>query len=159
MKRIAAVVVIAVICFAFMLTMIMASMVAPDSTDNPNKYGYITLEMVSIDLANERATVTATYTTDEAISLLVSVMGKDDLKKKLTAMLKFNNIRFVEVNTDHMIGVIDGASIDYGDGSYWFPEHEFAIIVPELLIKTPQATRSYNQTKVFPNGIGYFSTY
>lgn len=159
MKRIAAVVVIAVICFAFMFAIIMASTVAPETTDNPSKYSYITLKNVTIDLVNEQATITANYTIDEGVSLLVSVMGKDDLRSKLTTMLNFEeDIHFIAVDTDHMTGVIYGASFDYGDGSYWFSEHEFGILIPELIVNTPQASRNYTQTRVFPDGIGYFST-
>jgi hypothetical protein len=52
--------------------------------------------------------------------------------------------------------VLDDASLNYQDGSYWFPEHEFGIVIPFLSVNTPQTTREYSMTKIFPDGIGHF---
>ena len=71
-------------------------------------------------------------------------------------MLNFEDARFVETGMDHARILVRGVSIDYGDNSYWFPEHEFGITLANVTLITPQFSRTYNETTVIPNGIGFF---
>jgi hypothetical protein len=53
---------------------------------------------------------------------------------------------------------VEDAALSYGKGIYWYPSHEFNIVIPTLSVKTPQVTRNFAMTKEFPSGIGYFTT-
>ncbi|MDD4299948.1 MAG: hypothetical protein PHO78_04760, partial [Methanomicrobium sp.] len=52
--------------------------------------------------------------------------------------------------------VVDKPSIDNGDGSLWYPRKEIRAVVPEIVVKTPRATRSLSNTREIP-GMGYFA--
>jgi hypothetical protein len=143
--------------YILVITLLLAALVAPVLAEDVGRYSYIVVEDVRINLVNDRATIEVDYSIDEGIRFLVMLLGKNDMKIKLEHILNFDNARFREAELDHAVLVIDEASYDYGDGSYWFPEHEFNIIIPKVTVNTPQATRNHTITKTFPNGIGYFA--
>ncbi|MDT8358386.1 MAG: hypothetical protein RQ758_07790 [Methanomicrobiaceae archaeon] len=139
-----------------MVVLLCTLSVGPVTAAEIGRLSYITVQQVKIELRNEQATIDVQYKIDEGIDLLVLLIGKADLKKKLQKILLYEGAEFQAVDLDHAILVIDDASFDYGDGSYWFPEHTFGMILPEIVIRTPQTTRSFTITSQFPNGIGYF---
>lgn len=139
-----------------MVVLVCTLSVGPVMAAEIGRVSYITIQQVEIELRNEQATIDVKYKIDDGIDLLVLLIGKADLKKKLQKILLYEDAEFQVVDLDHSILVINDASFDYGDGSYWFPEHRFGMVLPEIVIRTPQSTRSYTITNEFPNGIGYF---
>lgn len=137
------------------LGILLLGMISPALAGDIGRYSYITVENIEINLVNERASVDVYYTIDDGIQLLVMLLGKSDLKNKLTKIVNYDG-EFQLVELDHAVLIVEGASEDYGDGSYWFPEHTFGIIVPELTVQTPQVTRTYYLTDEFSSGIGHF---
>lgn len=121
-----------------------------------NRYSYLTMDSVGITLSGTQATVVAEYRIDQGIRPLVAVFGRGDLHRKVQRVLGFENGRVVELSLDRAVLAVDGASMDYGEGSYWFPAHTFGLVVPSLTVSSPQDTRTFNQTDTFPRGMGYF---
>jgi hypothetical protein len=140
------------------LAMIIGGLICPVVAADAGRYSYITVETVEIRLDNDRAVIDVNYRVDEGIQLLVLLIGKSDLKNKLNDIIKLDDARFKELELNHAVLVVDESSYNYGDGSYWFPEHEFGIIIPKLRVVTPQTIRTFEMTRSFPGGIGYFGT-
>ncbi len=138
------------------ILLLLCGMTAPVCAADTSRYSYIMVESVEIDLNNKQAEIQVSYEIDDGIELVVVLLGKSDLKKKLKTVLAFDEIRFQEVELDHAVLLIEDASFDYGDGSYWFPEHRFGIMIPELTVKSPQTERTFEMTDEFPKGMGYF---
>ncbi|NYT06033.1 MAG: hypothetical protein GKC04_06655 [Methanomicrobiales archaeon] len=140
------------------LLLIVGGLMVPVSGAEPGRYSYITVESVQINLVNDRATIEVWYSIDEGVQFLVVLLGKSDLKDKLTSILLVEDARYRVIELDHAVLVVEGVSYNYGDGSYWFPEHAFGTTIPDLIVRTPQSVRHLTDTGVFPNGIGYFET-
>ncbi|HIH02908.1 MAG TPA: hypothetical protein HA263_03330 [Methanoregulaceae archaeon] len=121
-----------------------------------NRYSYLSVDRVAINLSGTQATIVADYHIDQAIRPLVAIFGRGDLHQKVRRVLGFENARVVELSLDRAELVVDNASMDYGEGSYWFPAHTFGVVVPSLTVSSPQDTRLLTQTDAFPRGIGYF---
>jgi len=111
--------------------------VSPVLSAESGRISYISIDHIDIELVDDVATINVDYRIDDIVSYLVMLLGKSDLK--------YNAIL-----------VVRGISYDYGDGSYWFPEHQFGIILPEIVVKTPQISRNFTNTDIIPHGIGYF---
>lgn len=62
------------------------------------------------------------------------------------------------VNLSDAEFVVDQASYSYGNGIFWFPSHQFNVVIPKLTITTPQVVQNYANTNVFSDGVGYFET-
>ena len=139
-----------------MLVILICAMVAPALAMEDQRYSYITVHKMEITVQNNRATITVDYTIDEGIRVLVLLLGKSDLKSKLLKMVNYDNAYFEEVGLDHAVIIVDDASDDYGEGIYWFPEHSFNVLLPELRVRTPQTIRDYSMTREFSGGIGHF---
>jgi hypothetical protein len=136
--------------------LLLGGMIMPAMAGDVGRYSYINVHSVNINLENEKATIDIFYTVDDGIRFLVLLLGKSDMKNKLLMVADFENANFQSVDLDHAVLVINNASNDNGDGSYWFPEHKFGIVIPKLVVKTPQVTRTFLVTDEFPNGIGHF---
>ena len=54
--------------------------------------------------------------------------------------------------------VVNNASYWYGDEIYWYPAHQFNVVIPKLTVESPQVMRNYTNTNLFPDGMGYFET-
>lgn len=141
------------VCIALLLIF---ALLMPLSAANNNKFSYITLEEVDIELDGSTATISVDYEIDDIVSLLVLLLGKGDLKNKIDYILNFEDAKFSDLSMDHASVVVDGASYDYLDGTFWFPTHQFNAEIPRLKVKSPQAYRIFNDTKVFPQGMGFF---
>lgn len=145
---------VAMVCLFICLSYICTPVAATEM----NRYSYLTVERMVISLEGDQATVTLDYTIDEAVELLVLFLGKSDLQDKVTDILNFENPRFRELSLDRSVMVVDHVALDYQDGTYWFPAHQFDVVVPHLIVRTPQAIREFENVSHFPDGIGYFES-
>lgn len=141
------------VCISLLLII---ALLMPFSAAQDNKYSYITIEEVDIQLAGSTASISIDYEIDSIVSLLVLLLGKGDLKNKIDYILNFEDAKFNDLGMEHATVVVEGASYDYLDGTFWFPTHQFNAEIPKLKVSSPQATRIYNNTKTFPQGMGYF---
>ncbi|HVP95832.1 hypothetical protein [Methanoregula sp.] len=130
--------------------------IAPAAAANDQRYGYITLDSVQIQLHNDTALVDMHYTVDEGTRIIFFLLGKQDLRNKLTTILNYNNAQMEYVNLSDAEFVVDQASYSYGNGIYWFPTHQFNVVIPKLTVTSPQIVRNYTNTNLFPDGMGYF---
>ncbi|MDG6256309.1 MAG: hypothetical protein QCH35_01790 [Methanomicrobiaceae archaeon] len=140
------------------LILLLSGAVTPAMAADTGRYGYITVEQVDIYLVNDKATVDISYKIDDGIQFIVLLLGKSDLRTKLEYIVDYNGAEFKKIELDHAVLEIENASIDYNDGSYWFPEHEFGITLPRLVITTPQVKKEFTNTSVLPTGVGHFKT-
>ncbi len=141
----------ALLCL-FMLLLVAGGASAAET----NHYSYLSIDRVAINLSGTQATVVADYHIDPGIRPLVAIFGRGDLHQKVRRVLGFEDARVIELSLDRAELVVDKASMDYGEGSYWFPSHSFGVVVPSLTVSSPQDTRQFNQADVFPRGMGYF---
>ncbi|TAJ44657.1 hypothetical protein [Methanofollis fontis] len=137
------------------LLLILSVVVAPAAATD-GRYSYITVTSVDVALENENATVTLTYTIDEGIQILVHFLGMSDLRTKVIDIANFKNAEILEIDMEHAVLLVPGAGLDYGEGAYWFPKHEFGVAVPVLTVTSPQDSRTFTNTTDFPRGMGYF---
>jgi hypothetical protein len=130
----------------------------PASAANNDKYGYITIQSVDISLDGDKATIKVDYILDEPTRVIVLLLGKQDLKTRLLTVLNYDDaeVKAIDLNSAEL--VVDDVSYSYGRGVYWFPEHVFNVMVPDLRVTTPQVVREYSSVEGIPNGIGYFDT-
>ncbi len=140
------------------LCLVLFGITAPVLAVNEEKYGYITVQSVDINLVKDGAEIQINYTLDEPTRLLVLLLGKQDLKNRLLRVLNFDDAKVTYIEMDQARLQVDDVSYDYGRGIYWFPEHKFNVIIPSLTVRTPQLTREYIYTDNISNGIGYFDS-
>jgi hypothetical protein len=134
----------------------MLSLALPVLAANEQKYGYVSVENVDITLEKGLANVDIEYSLDEPTRLIVFLLGKQDLKNRILKVLNFDDAEVVKIEMDHANLIVEDVSYNYGRGIYWFPSHQFNVVIPTLRITTPQITREYSETNTIPNGIGYF---
>lgn len=128
----------------------------PVMAANDERYSYITINDMTISLDKDQANIKVNYTIDTGTQLIVYLLGKQDLKNKLLKVLNYEDatVKNVEMNSAEI--QINDISYDYGKGIYWFPEHEFNVVIPTLRVVSPQVTREYRNTKKFSDGMGFF---
>ena len=136
---------------------LVSALVAPAFAAGEERYSYITVKDVTVQLEKEDAVITMNYTIDSGIGFLVILLGKSDLKQKALDILNFNDTIVQRLDLEHIEVRVKGVSDDYGQGSYWFPAHRFGVVVPSLTIITPQDIRCYENVREFPDGLGYFA--
>ncbi len=141
----------------FAVVLILSALALPAVAAPPNQYSYITVSAVTINLEDEQAFVTMEYEIDSGIVFLVHLLGTSDLKKKLLVISGFEGAKFQKLDMSHAVLIVPSASQNYGEGTYWFPEHTFGIEVPEISIVSSQMDRTYNHTSLLP-GMGYFGS-
>ena len=132
------------------------SMGLPVVAANEDKYGYITIQNVDITLEKGKANIDVQYSLDEPTRLIVLLLGKQDLKNRILKVLNYEETEVVEIEMNRANLVVEDVSYNYGRGIYWFPAHQFNVLIPTLRITTPQISREFCSTKMVPNGIGYF---
>ena len=138
------------------LILLICGVATPVMAADTGRYSYITVTQVDIYLFNDKATIDIAYKIDGGIQFVVLLLGKADLKNKLEDIIDYNGAEFKKIELDHAVIEIENASIDYNDGSYWFPEHEFGIAFPRLVVTTPQVKKEFTNTSVLPEGVGHF---
>jgi len=129
----------------------------PVAASAESRYSYITFHSVDISLEESRAVVTVDYSVDSGVQILVLLLGNQDLKNKVDRVMNFEDARVRTADLNRAVLVVDSASYDYGDGSYWFPQHEFLVAIPIVTLRTPQIMREYSMVSVIEDGIGYFA--
>jgi hypothetical protein len=139
-----------------LLCMIVISMAMPVLAANDERYSYITINDMTINLDKDQANIKVNYSIDTGTQLIVYLLGKQDLKNKLLKVLNYEDaiVKNVEMNSAEI--QVNDISYDYGKGIYWFPEHEFNVLIPNLKVVSPQVTREYRNTKKFSDGMGFF---
>ena len=136
---------------------ILISAISPAMAANEDRYSYITVEDVTIGLDNGTANIHVNYSVDEGTRFIFFLFGKQDLRNKLLKILNYDDAQMKYINLSAAEFSVKSASFSYGDGIYWYPSHQFNIVIPVLTVKTPQVTRVFTMTKDFPGGIGYFA--
>jgi len=122
------------------------------------RYGYIKIQDVTVQLKNDTAVINVHYTVDEGTRIIFFLLGKQDLKNKLNHILNYEGAQMRRIDLSSAEFIVDDASYSYGKGVYWYPSHSFNVVIPSLTIHSPQITRTFAMTDVFPDGIGYFDT-
>ena len=138
------------------LSIVIISMVVPVVATNDERYSYITINDMTINLDKGQANIKGNYTIDPGTQLIVYLLGKQDLKIKLLKVLNYEDatVKNVEMNSAEI--QVDDISYDYGKGIYWFPEHEFNVVIPSLRVVSPQVAREFRNTSKFSDGMGFF---
>jgi hypothetical protein len=130
---------------------------APALAAGEDRYSYITVEEVQIMLDNGTAVIHVNYTVDEGTRFIFFLLGKQDLKNKLLKILNYEDAKIQRMDLSSADFTVYNASLSYGKGIYWYPSHDFNVVIPSLTVQSPQATRSFNNTKQFPGGMGFFA--
>ena len=142
---------------AVLLLIMLTCIMAPVYAANEDRYGYITIEQVQIELENGTATIHVDYSVDEGTRFIFFLFGKQDLKNKLMKILNYNDAQMKRIDLSSADFTVEEAAHSYGNGVFWYPAHEFNLVIPSLTVRSPQATKNFTQTKRFPGGMGYFT--
>jgi hypothetical protein len=132
--------------------------------EGSNRYGYLTIESVAFSLSGTDAEVTVEYEITPWIAFLVFLFGKQDLKNRVLSVIGYPEtgkadqvVTFTYVDNDRAVITVKNAVVDYKDGSYWYPMHEFGTVIPTLtFVVGSEDTKIYNNTQSMPKGFGYF---
>jgi hypothetical protein len=141
-----------------LLILFTLSMAVPVMAANADRYSYITVHDVQIKLNNGSADIHVNYKVDEGTRFIFFILGKQDLKNKLMKILNYQDAQMNRIDLSSADFTVNDAALSYGNGIFWYPSHDFNVVIPELSVKTPQATRNFTMTKQFPGGMGYFTT-
>ncbi len=144
-------------CTIVLLLFLTTCLAVPVLAASEDRYGYITIEEVGIQLENGTATIHVDYSVDEGTRFIFFLFGKQDLKNKLMKILNYQDARMQRIDLASADFVVDEAAHSYGNGVFWYPSHEFNIVIPRLTVQSPQATKTFLQTNRFPGGMGYFA--
>jgi hypothetical protein len=140
-----------------LLILLLMSCAAPALAASDDRYSYITLEDVRIRLDNGTAVIHVNYTVDDGTRLVLFLLGKQDLKNKLLKILNYDDAKIQRIDLSSADLIVDNASISYGKGIYWYPSHDFNVVIPSLTVQSPQAARNFINTTHFPEGMGFFA--
>ena len=141
-----------------MLSLLLLCCAAPAFAANEDRYSYITVEDVRIRLDNGTAVIHVNYSVDEGTRFIFFLLGKQDLKNKLLKILNYEDAKIQRIDLSSADFTVYNASYSYGNGIYWYPSHEFNVLIPKLTVESPQVVRNYTNSNLFPGGMGYFGT-
>jgi len=139
-----------------LLALVLTALVLPAAAAATSNEGYLGVDRVAITMDGADAEVRMDYHLDGGMRILIFLVGTGDLEQKVKRVLNFEGARVEEIDTSHAIVRVEDAAIDYGDGTFWFPEHRFGVTVPLVTVKTPQYTQAFRNTLLTPRGIGYY---
>ena len=139
------------------LILLFLSCTAPAFAASDDRYSYITVEDVRIRLDNGTAVIHVNYSVDEGTRFIFFLLGKQDLKNKLLKILNYDEAKIQRIDLSSADFTVNNASYTYGKGIYWYPSHDFNVVIPLLTVQSPQTTRNFTNTKQFPGGMGFFS--
>lgn len=142
---------------AAVLVLLCLCIIAPVPAASEDQYSYIKVENVRIQLDNGTAVIHVNYTVDESTRFLFFLLGKQDLKSKLLKILNYEDARVRRIDLSSADLTVDNASFSYGKGIYWYPSHEFNVVIPELTVQSPQAVKNFTMTNRFSGGMGFFA--
>ena len=140
-----------------LLILLLLSCAAPALAVSEDRYSYITVEDVRIRLDNGTAVIQVNYTVDEGTRFIFFLLGKQDLKNKLLKILNYDDAKIQRIDLSSADLTVYNASYSYGKGIYWYPAHEFNVVIPSLSVQSPQTARNFSNTKQFPGGMGFFA--
>ena len=140
-----------------MLSLLLLCCAAPAFGASEDRYSYITVEDVRIRLDNGTAVIHVNYSVDEGTRFIFFLLGKQDLKNKLMKILNYEDARIQRIDLSSADFTVYNASYSYGKGIYWYPSHDFNVVIPSLTVQSPQTTRNFTDTKQFPGGMGFFA--
>lgn len=123
---------------------------------NEDRYSYIKVSDIEVQLNNGTALIHVNYSVDEGTRFIFFLLGKQDLKNKLLKILNYDDAHMNHIDLSSAEFTVDDASYSYGNGIYWYPSHDFNVVIPNLTVKSPQTMRNFSMVKQFPGGIGYF---
>jgi hypothetical protein len=139
------------------LILLLMSCAAPALAASEDRYSYITVEDVRIMLDNGTAVIHVNYSVDEGTRFIFFLLGKQDLKNKLLKILNYEEAKIQRIDLSSADFTVYNASYSYGKGIYWYPSHDFNVVIPSLSVQSPQAARNFTNTKQFPGGMGFFA--
>jgi hypothetical protein len=140
-----------------LLILLFLGCTAPAFAASDDRYSYITVEDVQIRLDNGTAIIHVSYSVDEGTRFIFFLLGKQDLKNKLLKILNYEDARIQRIDLSSADFTVYNASYSYGKGIYWYPAHDFNVVIPSLTVQSPQTTRNFTNTKQFPGGMGFFA--
>ncbi len=143
---------------AALLFIVLICIVAPVFAVEEDRYGYLKVSDILIQLDNGTAVIHVNYTVDDSTRFIFFLFGKQDLKNKLLKILNYDDAQMTHINLSSAEFTVDQASYSYGDGIYWYPAHSFNVVIPNLTVMSPQVTKNFSMVKEFPGGIGYFAS-
>ncbi len=145
-------------CAIALLIIFSLCLVTPALAANEERYGYLKIQDVTVQLDNGTAAIHVNYAVDEGTRFIFFLLGKQDLKKKLLKILNYEDAQITRIDLSSADFIVQDAAFSYGNGIYWYPSHEFNVVIPNLTIHSPQATRNFTLVKEFPAGMGFFAT-
>ena len=131
--------------------------ISPALAANEDRYSYIKIDEVQIQLDNGTANIHVNYQVDEGTRFIFFLLGKQDLKNKLLKILDYNDAQIHRIDLSSADLSVNNASISYGKGIFWYPSHDFNVVIPTLSVQSPQALKTFTMTNQFPGGMGYFA--
>jgi hypothetical protein len=141
-----------------LLIILTISLAVPVLAANDDRYSYITVEQIHVQLDNGSAVIHVDYKVEENTRFIFFLLGKQDLKNKLMKILNYNDAKIKRIDLSSADFTVEDASLSYGNGIFWYPSHTFNVAVPFLSVKSPQAVKNFTMTREFPGGMGYFAT-
>lgn len=138
------------------LLIVIAALAIPALAADDEKYGYIKVENMDITLDKDQASIYLEYTLDEPTRVIVLLLGKQDLKNRVLKIVNYEDAKVTRLDMDGAELVVEDISYNYGRGIYWFPDHQFNVIIPTLRIITPQTSKVFSSTSEITHGMGYF---
>jgi hypothetical protein len=143
---------------ALLTIIILIGIATPAMAASEERYGYIKVQEVSVQLRNDTAIINVNYSVDEGTRIIFFLLGKQDLKNKLYHILNYEGAQMRRINLNNAEFLVSDAAFSYGKGIYWYPAHEFNVVIPYLTVTSPQVTKTFFMTNTFPDGIGYFDS-
>jgi hypothetical protein len=143
--------------FAVLILIIISCSASALAAADDDRYSYITVEDVQVRLDNGTAVIHVNYSVDESTRFIFFLLGKQDLRDKLLKILNYDDAKIQRIDLSSADFTVYNASHSYGKGIYWYPAHDFNVVIPVLTVQSPQTTRTfYNETQ-FPEGMGFFA--
>ena len=144
-------------CYLAILIMLIFGYATPALAATDDRYSYITVEEVQIHLDNATAVIHVDYTVDESTKFLFFLLGKQDLKNKLLKILNYEDAQILRIDLSSADFMVTNASNQVEKGVFWYPAHNFNVVIPALSVRSPQAIRTFTNTTRFPDGMGFFA--
>lgn len=138
------------------LLIVITALAIPALAADDERYGYIKVENMDIILDKDQANINLEYTLDEPTRVIVLLLGKQDLKNRILKIVNYEDAKVTSIDMDRAELVVEDISYNYGRGIYWFPDHQFNVIIPTLRIITPQTSKEFSSTSEITHGMGYF---
>jgi hypothetical protein len=139
-----------------MALLLLGGLALPVVAADPGRLGYVSFEEVRIRFTGTDARVEVDYTLDPGVHLMIILFGTGDLQRKVERALNFPSAEYGEVGPGHAVFIVEGAAESYGDGTYWFPAHEFGVAFPRVVVEAPGYSRSFSAARAIPGGLGFF---